>query len=194
MNIVKIKARVRAVINNPEIDLILVGGELIDLHAQMVEINAMPNKVEAIIRLFQVISPLHDKCGFSQLLGKLRSKNFGQLDVPIKALELLQQCIHNSGRCEYGWNRTKPGEIVTPANVYLGDVFGIWTHSAEFWLQNQSRFENEKSGATPTPESGLEYVSVWYCINDYQAGAFVRKNVEGILKGTSELLKFYYKK
>jgi hypothetical protein len=175
----KIVARIIATFSSPKKDIKPVLQKLEALQKEMEEIQKMPNKVQAIIRLFQVISPLQDTGGFNQTYSKLQEKNYGQLDKAITALESLQKHFKNAGRG--AMNRTEVGEEVTAAKVFLGDVFGIWTHPASFWLQNQERFENEDSGVTPKPDCGREYIPVWYCINDYQAGGFVKSHVEGIL-------------
>jgi hypothetical protein len=176
----KVIARIIAAFSSPKKDYKLIVGQLENLKKEMEEIQEMPNKVEAIIRLFQVISPLQDAGGFSQTAAKLHEKNYGQIDMAIAALNSLQKHFSNAGRG--AMNRTEPGEEVTAAKVFLGDVFGIWTHPASFWLQNQARFENENSGLTPKQDCGREYIPVWYVINDHQAGGFVRSHVEGILK------------
>lgn len=159
------------------------------LQKEMEEISKMDNKVEAIIRLFRVISPFQDKGGFSQAISKLQEKNYGQLDQIISTLEILQKHFKNAGREPCGLNRTKQGEEITSAKIFLGDVFGVWTKPASFWLENQKRFETEDSGVTPKAGSGREYISVWYCINDYQAGSFVKSHTEGILEQISVLKK-----
>jgi hypothetical protein len=164
-----------------------IENDLSNLKKEMEEISKMENKVKAIIRLFQVISPLQDNGGFSQTIFKLQGKNYGQLDQIISALEVLQKHFKNAGRDRFGINRTQTGEEVTAAKVFLGDVFGIWTKPATFWLENQKRFETEDSGVSPKPESGREYISVWYCINDYQAGGFVQSHTKGILEQISFL-------
>lgn len=186
MKIIKVlKATFSPAVN----DMKKIENDLNFLKKEMLEISKMNNKVEAIIRLFKVISPIQDKGGFSQTIFTLQEKNYGQLDQTISALEVLQKHFKNAGREPYGLNRTKQGEEVTSAKVFLGDVFGIWTKSASFWLENQKRFETEDSGATPKDGCGREYISVWYCINDYQAGSFVKSHAEGILEQISILKK-----
>lgn len=49
----------------------------------------------------------------------------------IKEIDVFLEHIENSGRNSYGWVRAKPGEPVTMKNLYLGDVAGIWTNTAE---------------------------------------------------------------
>lgn len=185
-NLVKVlKATLSPAVN----DLKKIENDLSTLQKEMETISKMDNKVEAIIRLFKVISPLQDKGGFSQTIFKLQEKNYGQLDQIISALEILQKHFGNAGRDQFGINRTQVGEEITSAKVFLGDVFGIWTKPASFWLENQKRFETEDSGVSPKAGCGREYISVWYCINDYQAGGFVRSHTKGILEQISILKK-----
>ena len=185
----KITARIKALIANPSKDIAAINDQLSMLKSEMERIKTMPNKVEAIIELFRVISPLQDTGGFSQTVSKLQEKNYGQIDTAIAALESLQKHFKNAGRNEYGINRTKKGEAITAANVWLGDVFGIWTKSAAFWLENQKRFENDfRHDLAKDPNRP---VTTWYCINDYKAGAFVESHVNGILNQIGILQKTF---
>lgn len=138
--------------------------KLNELEEEMKKIDAMDNKVEAIVRLFQVISPIQDAGGFSQEMFKLNKHNRrGRLNNQVKALEALQTHFHNAGRSEYGINRTMKGEEVTAEKVYLGNIHGLWTKTAAYWLSKKSD-------------------SAWHLINDCQCGDFVESHVEGILK------------
>lgn len=175
----------KAFLNPAKNDLKIIEENLEFLKKEMEEISKMDNKIEAIVRLFETISPIQDKGGFSQVIFKLREKNYGQLDQIISALDTLQKHIQNAGRDIHGMNRTIAGEAVTSAKVFLGDVFGVWTKSASYWLENQKRFEIEDSGVMPKAGSGREFISVWYCINDYQAGGFVQSHTKGILEQIS---------
>ena len=47
----------------------------------------------------------------------------------------LSQHISNAGRDEYGWVRAQRGEPVTLHNLYLGNVYGLWTKTAAFWKE-----------------------------------------------------------
>lgn len=158
--------------------------QLNSLEKSLTEIQDTSNKVEAIVKLFQVISPIQDAGGFSVLISKLQKKNRKKFATKLQALLILQKHFENAGRCKSGFNRTKTGEEVTSDKVYLGDVYGIWTKSASYWLNHQQEFEQDfredlsKDQAKP--------VSTWYCING-QAGIFVRSHVEGILEQISVL-------
>lgn len=162
-----------------------------ELKRRLEEIQKMSNKVEGIIELFSLISPYHDKDGFRQTIFKLQEKNHGQLDIVINALETLQEHFKNAGRCEYGMNRTSPGEQVTAAKVFLGDVFGIWTKSAEYWLSHKEEFEKDIREDLTNVES--RPISTWYCINDYKAGGFIKSHVDGMIRQIG-ILSSYLKK
>lgn len=182
----KFIARIKSFFSNPQNDVNKILPNLQELKKQLIEIQQMPNKVEAIVKLFQVISPLQDAGGFKQTIFTLQEKNYGQLDQIISALETLQIHFIKAGRCEFGMNRTQKGEEVTAAKVYLGDVFGIWTFNAAYWLQNEEKLKKDKREDL-TKEGAEKPVTTWYCINDYQAGTFVKSHVEGILNQISIL-------
>lgn len=153
--------------------------ELIKLERSINEIANISNQVEAIVKLFQVISPLHDENPFTSVSLKL-GKRKGKYAKQLKALAILQNHFVRAGRSPYGFNRTEKGETVTADKVYLGDVFGLWTKTAAYWLSEKSKLEQVfRPDASRNPENP---VSNWYLINDYQCGNFVKSHVDGILE------------
>lgn len=168
-------------------DLKKIENDLNSLQKEILEISKMDNKIEAIIQLFKVISPIQDKGGFSQTICTLQGKNYGQLDQIISALEALQIHFKKAGRSEYGINRTKFGEEVTSKKVFLGDVFGILTKSAFYWLANQEEYK--KILRPDVSKDRNNPVSTWYLINEYQAGGFVKSHTDGILEQIAILKK-----
>lgn len=160
--------------------------QLQSLEAEIKKIEEMENKVEAIVKLFQVISPIHDAGGFSQEIFKLTKHNrSGKLDATIEALKILQSHFRNAGRSEYGMNRTAKGEAVTTEKVFLGNVFGLWTKTAAYWLSEKSKLEQFlRPDVSKNPD---QPVSTWYLINDYQCGGFVKSHTDGILKNIKVL-------
>lgn len=63
----------------------------------------------------------------------------------------LAEHIKNAGRQEYGWVRAQRGEEVTLHNLYLGNVYGLWTKTAAFWKEQpgkdvQAIIQNQLSG------------------------------------------------
>jgi hypothetical protein len=174
----------------PENDIMAIQQELQVLRKKLETIAGMQNKVEAIVLLFQTIGPLYDENPFAETKRRLALKKDSQLTSIIEAFDALGRHFVNAGRDLYGMNRTKKGEIVTNENVFLGDVFGIWTMSTKYWLENQKRFETEDSGVTPKQGCGREYISVWYVINDHQAGGFIKSHTEGILTHIDTILNY----
>ncbi|MBU3969002.1 hypothetical protein KJ991_02185 [Patescibacteria group bacterium] len=182
----KIVAFLRSFFGPPKRDLKKIVPQLEKLQKQIKNVASMPNSVGAIVRLFQIISPLQDVGGFSQTMFILQAKNHGQLDKIIGALNALQKHFENAGRCEYGMNRTQKGQPITPDDVWLGNVYGIWTNTAQYWLERQE--ELEKQFRLDLSKDPKNPVTTWYCINNYQAGRFVKSHTDGILENIKILL------
>jgi|GEM_PF-1134178 len=183
----KIKASIKAFLADPKKDIQAILPQLISLKKEIETIKNMPNKVEGVVKLFQVISPLQDTGGFRQTIDLLKQKNHGQLEKQLEALSVLQSHINRAGREQSGWNRTRPGESVDATKVYLGNVYGIWTLTADYWLAHQK--ENEKDLRPDLSRNPEKPISTWYLINDFQCGNFIQSHVEGILKQISVLQK-----
>ena len=149
---------------------------LMSLEAEIEKIKTMDNKVEAIVKFFQVISPLQDAKVFRWEIFclKIRNRN-GKFNAQIEALGALRAHFYIAGRS--GINRTAKGEDVTAEKIYLGNVFGLPPNTAAYWLKEQSLLEK-----TFRPDvSGREKpVSNWDLIND-QCGGFVKSHTDGIL-------------
>ncbi len=130
---------------------------------------------------FNLTSPWHDR-GLHGLVAKLQQVNWrGQYDTTIEQLRKLQSLFEQSGRNPYGWNRTKPGEDVTEQNVYLGNVFGIWTLTIAKFREDQNGPKNPWKGGGWNCEH-LEDKNYFDVVSDYQARPFVQKNGKAILK------------
>lgn len=153
--------------------------ELSKLEKAIIEVANTSNKVEAIVKLFQVISPLHDENPFTDItlkLGKKKEKYAKQLE----ALAILQLHFTRAGRSPYGINRTEKGETVTSEKIYLGNVFGLWTKTASYWLNERPNLEKAfRPDVSKNPNNPL---SNWDLINDYQCGNFIKSHVDGILE------------
>jgi hypothetical protein len=151
-----------------------------ELEKEIQSIERMENKVEAIVRLFQVISPIQDAGGFSQEIFELRKRDNGKFCQEIEALAVMQKHFSNAGRSEFGINRTKKGEEVNADKVYLGDIFGIWTKTADYWLAKKEELKKDlRPDVSVNPENPI---STWYLINDHQCGSFVKSHTDGILE------------
>ncbi len=141
------------------------------LKEQLELVDATENKVEALVRLFQVISPLQDAGGFAQVITNLKKYDRkGKYAEQLKALEILQKHFENAGRCEYGINRTVKGEEVTADKVMIGSVRGLNTFSASYWLERKERLMTDWHP---------DYKNSWEAINGYCRNIVVQ-HVQGI--------------
>ena len=95
------------------------------------------------------------------------------------------RALENSGRCCYGMNRTQEGEKVTLDNVYLGDVYGLFTHTARTWRGSTDTVYDgfnrrwlHKDGRDPKMSE---------VIANHQVLPFVAKNRTALLNGIAKL-------
>lgn len=154
--------------------------QLRHLEKEMKSIEAMNNKVEAVICICQVISQFQDAGGFSQEIFALAKHGGRKSQKHLAALQIIQTHFQKAGRSEYGMNRTKTGEAVTADKIFLGDVFSLSTKTAAYWLSEQAKLR-----ATLRPDVSKDSkspVSDWWIINDYQCGSFVERRTRGILE------------
>ena len=70
-------------------------------------------------------------------------------------------------------NRTKPGEAVTPHNVFLGDVWGRFTKTIAFWRNtehNDVNYNGEygggKLGFNPITQQAQNFVQSYRTMPD----------------------------
>ncbi len=111
------------------------------------ELTRIPKEgMGAIVGFFQITSKYHDD--FSEVIWKIACQG-GTLkdEKKDKFLSDLSRFFDNTGRCEYGWNRTKKGEVVTEDNVYinpkipLDEYFNTRTVRQHLERRNASRNE-----------------------------------------------------
>lgn len=93
--------------------------------------------------------------------------------------------LKNSGRNTFGMNRTSKGEKVTLDNVFLGGVFGLFTHSARVWRNSTDTVYEDfnhqwlhKNGEDPTMAEVIAH---------YQVLPFVSANRKALLDGIAKL-------
>jgi len=108
--------------------------ELKILRSAIMTIDTESDPINGIVHFFNLISHWDDR-GLSKEIDLLHAANKkGLHDKQIGTLRTLDTLFGQSGRHEYGWNRTKNGEQVTLDNVFLGNVDGIWTKTARIFL------------------------------------------------------------
>lgn len=148
-------------------------------------LNPKDDFVHGIVRFFDYMSKLHDENPFQDIVRFVQQNGLTNESFykPIKELSLH---FENAGRCSSGMNRTKRGEPVTADKVYLGDVFGLHTKTAEYWIQNKPRLQNDIHRAA-SKDSENNPVTTWMVIEDYQAKRFVTSHVKGMTEMLQQL-------
>lgn len=157
-----------------------------NLTCQMLKIQKMDNKVWAMVNLVKKISLLQDDGGFSELIADLNKRNYGQINSLIQSLELIQRHIERAGRNKK-FNSSKKGEEVTACNVFLGDIFGLPSEPASYWLERQELLKKEIR--TDLQDDLIRVITNWTCINN-QAGNFVIYHTGSILKELEKIQTF----
>lgn len=132
------------------------------------KIENTSNKVQALVSYYQLLEFIENADHLGKAyLERLEKRNF--LGLNKKKIQIIKRFFKNDTRDMYGVNRSKSGHMITANDVYLGDIYGIWTKTASFWLSNKSKFE----------EDILESVSksVWSVINE-QADEILKKHIQ----------------
>ncbi|NCD00748.1 hypothetical protein EOL94_01540 [bacterium] len=160
---------------------------IFNLENELEEIKSMKNQILGIVKLFNLTSSLQD----SNLVGetisflkerKRRERTYFEV---VEILENFHSFLSKTGRSEHGFNRTKTGEVVTPEKVWLGDIFGLFTKPASYWLaKEESLRKSYRPDVSKNPELP---VTDWYLINNYQCETFVKTNVESALNSIKKL-------
>lgn len=145
---------------------------LINLKKHIEELGVCPPNKAAfyfLVDFFNVVSEFQDA-------GKL---------IWVPNAERFNALIENVGRDEFGMNRTKMGEEVTLDNVYLGNIFGLFTLTAREWVYCESKYEgfSERYLKEDFPDP-----NDWEVIVKYQVMPFVNNSMKAILDEIEVLL------
>lgn len=152
---------------------------ILELEKEIKSIEAMDNKVEAVVRYFQVITPIQDGEGFRQEISTLCKYDAIKSEQQIEALLVLQRHFSSAERSDYGIIRTEKGEEISASNVYIGNIFGFWEDTAAYWLD---RMEELKKTPYRDSRRSEKIMSSWQLINDYHCGHFMKIQTDSILK------------
>ena len=145
--------------------LAVVGPELKQLRQALQYASESRDPLTEIVHFFDTVSRWHDR-GIGDLIAAFEEVNYGPYDEVLEKLRALQKYFENAGRDEYGWNRTKCGETVTADKVFLGNIYGLFTHPVPFWKQRK----DEKKGGWGF--SGMEHLNA-YDVVSQQARQFI---------------------
>lgn len=176
MNIVK---RLAAAIDRPEKALRALRPELETLIADLERVTseAENDPLSAITPFFSVTSPWHDR-GLRDVIFAFTKVNDGKYDDIIGKLATLEHQFATAGRSEFGWNRTRFGQEVTPDKVFLGNIYGLFTHPVPRWQEGKD--ERKDSWL------GLEDVNP-YDVVSIQAARFIKNHAPIMVERAREL-------
>lgn len=129
---------------DPRKKLRVIMPELRQLREYLKETASQSEPLYRLVEFFDRISPWHDR-GLEDVISPFRQVNYGQHDHVIVQLIKLEGHFVNAGRDQSGMNRTERGERVSADKVYLGGIFGLFTHPVPFWVTRRG----EPKGAHP---------------------------------------------
>ena len=161
----QLKKRLKAIFTKPEKRITALLPEFRQLRQTLQRASESRDPLTEIVHFFDKVSMWHDR-GISDLTATFEKINYGQYNEVIKKLRTLQAHFINAGREPYGWNRTKHGETVTEDNVYLGNIYGLWTKTVRFWKQRK----DEKKGGWGY--SGMDHLNAYDVVSE-QARKFM---------------------
>lgn len=161
----KLRKRIVAMTGQHKKTLRTVLPELQELRKTLAECRESSDPLGDIVVFFNATSPWHDR-GIRDVIASFEAANYGQYDEILKKLETLALHFVNAGRCDCGWNRTERGERVTADTIFLGNIYGLFTHPVLFWKQ---RKDDEKGG---WGFSGMEHLNA-YDVVSWQARDFM---------------------
>jgi len=130
------------------------------------------DKLTAIVNFFGITSMWQDR-GFSDLIKAFENVGTEEFNELAERLKILQTHIFSAGRVKYGWNRTLPYEVVTAEKIFLGDIFGLFTKTVDFW----QALKDEEKGGWGYPN--MEHLNSYDVVSN-QAAKFMESHVPTI--------------
>lgn len=126
---------------------------------QIIQTINEENCFEKVVAFFENTSYLHDHIDEIRMVplkgretrtlwGKVKHSITGKKGEPYRSPEEAESLkkqtffieqVCKGGRCEYGRNRTKKDEKVTPDNVYFGDICGLYTLTVRKWSETKDK-------------------------------------------------------
>lgn len=165
-------------------ELTMINRFLKEMNLCIEQVESAPTKIHGLCILLNFSSNWLDGGEIKRVMFKISKSSKSKALHNI--LAQLNKTVERAGE-RGAFNRAQKGEELTLDKMYLGEVFGIWDKQASFWIDNRERFENQDSGVPPKPESGRKFISVWYCINDHQAGGFIDNHLQNLKKQAPRL-------
>ncbi|MBI3956762.1 MAG: hypothetical protein HY340_02125 [Candidatus Kerfeldbacteria bacterium] len=151
--------------------------ELRTILRELDRIERIDDPCDRLIELFRTIAPWHDQSAVWGVAEFFRGADANDVRI-YSLLAGIQTHIKRAGRDLSGMNRTRSGEWVTADVVFLGGVWGLFTHTITFW---RSRRDD-----SPIETMGLGEVTA-YQIVCRQAADFARGRINGLRATIKEL-------
>jgi hypothetical protein len=154
--------------------------ELQELNRNLKIIGDQLDSLKAIVEFFDEVSKWHDR-GLTDVLEEFTAANYKhRYDAIIGNLSALGKHFSNAGRDRYGWNRTEKGEVVIDSKVFLGNIYGLFTHSVGYWQRQKD-----------APKGGWGYSNMEH-LNSHdvvsrQARGFMNSHIAPMAKLIDEL-------
>lgn len=161
--------RTKAIFVNPKKELQALMPELRILRDNLKMSRHTVDPLTEIVNFFDYVSRWQDR-GLGEEIKAFNEVNYGQYTEIISKLKALNGNFEGAGRVEFGWNRTQTGETVTAHNVYLGNIYGLWTKTVAFW---QSHKDQPKGG---WGFSGMEHLNAYDVVSG-QASSFMKSYI-----------------
>jgi len=127
--------------------------------------------LKALVDFFDEISEFQDQ-GYFCLGNNMNMQKY--FPKAYEQLNIINSHLDNAGRCRRGFNRTSVGQPVTTNDVYLGDIYGIFTFTVEKWINETPEYSThmaiiDKSTGKP----------IWLTklIAEYQARPFIKSHI-----------------
>ena len=135
----KLTQRVKSLFVNPLYKLVPIMSELNELAGQLKTVKRQADPLSGLVQFFNLTSPWHDR-GLREVIRDIKDRNYAlRYDKVIYQLEALQTHFERAGRQPHGMNRTEPERLVTGDNVFLGGVYGTFTHPIPKWRELLAR-------------------------------------------------------
>lgn len=153
---------------------------LYELQANLRSLYFMANKVEAIVRFYQIIYPLQRTDRLNDLISDLEKRNYGQISALVNSLKNLQRKADEIyGNTET--NLTIPGKKPDKYSIYLTwDSKGFKKMSASYFLRAELELRDQILPAEPG-EVPVSKKTTWDIINN-QAGIIVLNSSNSLLE------------
>ncbi len=88
-----------------------------ELEQKLLWVPGTKNGMDKIVEFFQITSPYQDE--LLKLLDRFSGNPMFKNQKKQKFFEAFRKFLYNTGRSDFGWNRTIIGEVPSPSTVYI---------------------------------------------------------------------------